>query len=225
MLPGSKAEPVVACSAGAGVQVTSSCCSETASISWSARVRCHVLVLGEALAGGRLLDDVADLVVLPGVGVVSRHLLDQLVVEHPGRATGFGAPVLGVGDRVLLEQPQPILVDGLRAQARLLGGDRDADLDAATGDTHLLADRDHGGGHLDLAGVQRDAGETAAVLHVVRQALQVAQRRRRARAGLTGRDSCPGRQAGRTGATAAAGAMGAIGATGSAAANPTGGQR
>ena len=71
----------------------------------------------------------------------------------------------------------------------------DADLDTAAGDAHLLADGDDRGGHLDLLGVQRDTGEGAAAVDVVRQALQVAQRRRRARPGLVV-DSCPGRQTG-----------------------------
>ena len=143
----------------------------------------HVLVLTEPLAGARQLDDVADLVVGPRIGVVARDQLEQPVVEHPGSAARLGARVHRVVDGVLLEQPQPLLVDRVGPQAGLLGGDRDTDLDAAAGDPHLLADRGDGGGHLHLLGVQRHPGEGAAARDTGRHVLQVAQRRRGPAAG------------------------------------------
>ena len=68
----------------------------------------------------------------------------------------------------------------------MLGGDRDADLDAASGDSHLLADRGDGGGHLHLLGVRRHPGEGAAAGDTGRHVLQVAQRRRGPAAGNRG---------------------------------------
>ena len=122
----------------------------------------HVLPLGDVLSNVGFLDDFAELVVLPGIGVVSGYSADQLLQEHLGGAGRVGSVVLGVeatgGVGCLLEQADPGPVHRIGVQGGLLHGDGEGDLGGAAGQAHLLGDSGDGAGHLHLLVVQGDAG-------------------------------------------------------------------
>ena len=125
----------------------------------------HVLPFGDVLSNVGFLDDFAELVVLPGVGVVAGYSAHQLLQEHPGGAGRVGAVVLGVeaAHRVgcLLEQADPGPVHRGGVEGGFLHRDGEGDLGGAAGEVHLLGDGGDGAGDLHLLGVQGDPGVVA----------------------------------------------------------------